>query len=495
MSVAEPVESGVAVVGRSAAEIAAAIRDGRLSAQEAVRSHLERIRELNPVLNALVGVDEDAALARAEAADAARARGECWGPLHGVPFTAKDALETAGMRTTCGVWSLREHRPERDAAVVARLRAGGAILLGKTNVPAFTSDYQTDNRLFGRTQNPWDPGRTPGGSSGGGAAAVAAGLTPLDVGSDVGGSIRLPAHYCGVLGFKPTSRRIPMSGHIPPLPGRRRGLRHLASIGFLARSPRDLRIALELANGPDGRDHTVPPVPLTPARKRSPGELRIAWTSSFPGLPLATAVRGRGDALAAALEAAGAAVRQVEPAGMDLLEICEVYGALFGAEITAVQPEDDQDAERLRRLRETGCPEPYARGYALGFDASVRDYTRLLHRRDDWIERVEAVLAENDAWMCPAAPVPAPPHSARGAPITVDGRAWPYVAQGWYCFPFNLTDHPAVVLPAGFVDGLPCGVQLVGRLWDDAHLLDVADSVADLLGRPPLAMDAPPAGA
>ena len=203
----------------SAHEIAAAIRQREVSASEVVAAHLAHIRTRNPALNALVTLEEEAASRRARLADEALTRGEVWGPLHGVPLTLKDCLAVAGMRTTAGFPPLADYVPSEDATVTARLRAAGAIILGKTNVPVLASDAQTTNPLFGRTNNPWNISRTPGGSSGGAAAAVAAGLVPLEIGSDLGGSIRIPSHFCGVFGLKPTEHRVSIAGHIPDLPG------------------------------------------------------------------------------------------------------------------------------------------------------------------------------------------------------------------------------------------------------------------------------------
>ena len=203
----------------SAQEVAAAIRDRRVSAVEMVDAYLARIARHNPALNAIVTLDEETAHARALEADAALARGENWGPLHGVPVTIKDSFATAGLRTTSGFAPLGNYVPAVDATVVARLRAAGAIVLGKTNLPMLVHGFQSDNAIFGRSNNPWDLERTPGGSTGGGAAALAAGLTALEVGSDYGGSVRIPAHYCGVYSLKPTEHRVPTFGHIPDLPG------------------------------------------------------------------------------------------------------------------------------------------------------------------------------------------------------------------------------------------------------------------------------------
>src|ERR1043165_1190925 len=230
----------------TATEIAAAIRLRRVSALELVEMVLDRIRKYNPMLNAVCTLDEAGARARARQADAALARGELWGPLHGVPMTIKDALETAGVRTTGGYPPLSNHVPRKDATAVARLKAAGAVLIGKTNVPPLSADGRADNPIFGRTNNPWNLERTPGGSTGGGAAAVAAGLSAFDVGSDLAASVRVPAHFCGVFGLKPTEGRISNAGHIPELPGEPRAVRHMNVLGPLTRSIEDLELVTKV---------------------------------------------------------------------------------------------------------------------------------------------------------------------------------------------------------------------------------------------------------
>jgi len=231
-------------VFQTAAQLAGIIRSREASSAEVLEDHLRQIREHNPALNAVVTLDEERALERAREADAALAQGEIWGPLHGVPVTIKDTFETAGLRTTASFKPLADYRPQTDATVVARLRAAGAIILAKTNMPELALDIQSVSPIFGRANNPWDLGRTPGGSTGGGAAAVAAGLSPLEVGSDIGGSIRIPSHFCGLFGFKPTENRVPESGHIPGLPGEPRTVRHMGVFGPLARSVEDLKSRL-----------------------------------------------------------------------------------------------------------------------------------------------------------------------------------------------------------------------------------------------------------
>jgi hypothetical protein len=210
----------------SALDAALAIRAGDVSSVELTNRMLARIARHNPKLNAIVTLTADPALARARAADDARAKGESWGPFHGVPITIKDTYEVNGARTTAGLSVYKDHISPRDAAVVARLKGAGAVILGKTNVPPGAADWQSDNPIFGRSNNPWDLARTPGGSTGGGAAALAAGLSYLEPGSDLAGSIRIPSHFCGVYGHKPTLDLVPLRGHVPPPPGIPAGRRH-----------------------------------------------------------------------------------------------------------------------------------------------------------------------------------------------------------------------------------------------------------------------------
>src|SRR5262249_54085546 len=260
----------------SAGDVARAIRRGDVSSLELTTHLFERIKRFNPRLNAIVTLTEDQALGRAGAADESRARGQWWGPLQGVPCTIKDTFEMAGVRTTAGVSSLSQYVPARNAAVVERYREAGAVIVGKTNVPEWAADWQSYNAVFGASNNPWDVSRTPGGSSGGEAAALAAGLTFLSVGSDIGGSIRVPAHFCGVHGPTPTLGVVPQRGHIPPPPGGPPAAPQMLPVaGPLARSAADLGLQLQVLGGPDGDDARVYRWAPLPARGVSLSDYRI----------------------------------------------------------------------------------------------------------------------------------------------------------------------------------------------------------------------------
>src|SRR5437667_525540 len=242
------------IVFSSTTQLAVAIRAGHVSATEVLEAHLAQIDTHNPALNAIVTMDTERAHERAREADEALARGQVWGPLHGVPFTLKDAHATAGMRTTTGFPPLADYVPKVDSTVTARLKAAGGILIGKTNVHVMLADpAQTNNPIFGRTNNPWNSERTPGGSSGGAAAALAAGMTPFEIGTDLSASIRIPAHFCGVYGLKPTEQRVPLTGLIPGLPTPR-SVRIMSCIGPMARTVDDLALLYAILAGPDGRD-------------------------------------------------------------------------------------------------------------------------------------------------------------------------------------------------------------------------------------------------
>jgi amidase len=467
----------------TAQELAISIRRGQLSAAEILEAHLTQIARYNPQLNAIVTLDEERARARAQEADRALARGEVWGPLHGVPITIKDALETAGIRTTAGFPPLADYVPAQDAPVVARLRAAGAIVLGKTNVPVLSADYRADNPIFGRTNNPWDLRRTPGGSTGGGATALAAGLTTLEIGSDLAGSLRIPAHYCGVCALKPTEHRVPITGHIPEPPGVARGVRHMQTIGPLARSVEDLTLALHLIAGPDGHESEVPPVPLGEVGDRPLNMARFAWTDDFGGVPVTNDTRNALRAFVEELQRSGCQIEQRAPDGFDLATAWETWGEIVLSERAATAPE--QAAERLAALgAEPDSPVALYRGMARGARATIQQYAESLTRRDALIMALEDFLQRWDAFLCPVSVGPAIEHCPFGTPVNVDGREVPYFVAGLaYTCPFNLTGHPVVALPVTLsAEGLPIGLQVVGRRWGEIQLLAIAAQIAKVIG-------------
>lgn len=441
------------LVWMDATRLAEAIRNRETSAIEVVEAHLARIAERNPGLNAIVTLDADGAMDQARARDRAMATGEYAGPLAGVPVLLKDCHATAGMRTTAGSPLLRDYVPDRDGVVARRLRAAGAIVMGKTNVSELLADLQTSNPIFGRTNNPWDHARTPGGSSGGSAAAVAAGLAPLDIGSDIGGSIRVPAHCCGIYGLKPTELRVPNAGHIPDLPGNVRTTRVMNCIGPLARSLDDLDLALRVIAGPDPADPDVPPVPLPAASEPPLESLRIAFAPTFPGLPADAATRDTVEGLARSLERHGARVEERLPE-IDFDEQLTTRAALRAIVRMMIEP-------------------------PAGSAPTAEEYFRLLQRRDEIIGDWERYFATVDALICPVMMTPAFEHRDHREDVLIDGVPASYDLLPGYCRPFNLTGHPVVTVPAGSSpEGLPIGVQLVGARWSESRLLGIARAMA-----------------
>ncbi|HHP7230341.1 MAG TPA: amidase, partial [Xenococcaceae cyanobacterium] len=321
------------IVYATATQLAQMIRDKEVSAVAVLDAYLKQIDKHNAKINAIITLDAAKARTRAKQADEALARGENWGALHGVPITIKDTIETAGLLTTAGYPPLKDYIPSEDATTVARLKAAGAIIFAKTNPAKLAGDYQSKNPLFGQTNNPWDLERTVGGSSGGSASAVAAGFSPLDIGSDVAGSIRVPAHYCGVYGFMPTDRRVPTTGHIPPLPGKPNYIRHMLRIGPLARSVEDLQLCFSLIAGADIRQPEIPPVPLDKPTDKKLSDLRIAWTYGVDFLPISQDTRSCIQTAINCLSDAGCYLEQCNPTDLDWEEALAIYSAFASYEL------------------------------------------------------------------------------------------------------------------------------------------------------------------
>lgn len=478
---------------RTTAEKIAAVT---LTATEVLNECLGRLQLHNSAINAVVTLDSQIKNA-ATLADERAARGDALAPLHGVPVTIKDAFATAYLLTTSSHPPLRTHLPKQDATAVSRLRSAGALIVGKTNLPELASDPQCWSPLFGATNNPWNPSLTSGGSSGGSAAAVAMGFSFLDLGSDIGGSIRIPAAYCGVLGFKATENRIPRTGHIPHLPGRPRSVRHMLSFGVLARHVEDLRLGLDVLSGADGIDLEVPPITPRYPEVRHGRPLRVAWWDDFAGLPLCSRTRRGLLRTVERLQQAGVQVQRCAPVDFDVLQAWRAYGIIAGAEIGLGMPFMERQI-----LRASGGFLPRSqvltRSLVKGMGGSWSRYSHALNARDELIMRLEEFLGSWDAWLCPVAAGTAYPHSRRGKfskppSILVEGEPLPYFeASIGMTSLFSLTGNPVVVMPAGVEDGLPVGLQWVGRRWQDEALLAVCSEVEPMLDgyqRPPLLIE------
>jgi amidase len=442
----------------SASELACRIARRELSAVEALAAQLAIIERRNPSLIAVVSMDVEGARRDAEAADAELARGVSRGPLHGVPITLKDSIDVAGLRTTIGS-PIFDRVADQDATVAARLRAAGAIIFGHSNVTPFLAGFQSDNSIFGSTSNPWNLERTAGGSSGGAAAAVATGMTAFEVGSDLAGSIRLPAHFCGVYGLKTTEHRVPMTGFFRLPPGTPPPLRIITCLGPMARELDDLELVLSLISGPDGIEVDVPPVPLIAEPPVRLDGLRLAFATSMPGTTVGRVMKEQVTRVATQAAQAGARVEERLP-DCDW----EGGGALFG--------------KLLRTLTSVPITE------------SLAWYLAALHERDQYMNACDALFRDVDALLLPAAMMTAFPHCEPGAPLEVDGENEPYFDLTGVLAMANLGGLPALVAPAAAdFEGLPIGVQIVGPRWSETRLLRICrtlESAGILPGfRPP----------
>lgn len=478
------------------------IRNGEMRAIDFLNNCQQQIERHNPAVNALITLDFHGARQTALAIDElpTHSAAETGQALLGVPLTVKDSFCTQGLRTTSSFLPLVNHVPNHDATLVKRLKAAGAVLLGKSNLSELAGDPQCWSPLFGPTRNPWDLGRTPGGSSGGSAAAIAMGFSLLEAGSDIGGSIRIPAAYCGVTALKATENRIPRSGHIPHLPGGLRTVRHMLSFGLLGREVADLQLGFPVICGPDGEDFEVPPVAATKDANRIARPLRIAWWDDFAGTPLCWRTRhALGDAVNK-LQAAGHHVERQYPADFDIEKAWHTFGIIAGGEIGLGMPGLERFFLGLGRHL-LARKSRLSRAFAQGVNCNFQNYNAALASREQLIATLEHFLGEWDVWLCPTAPsVAYPAFQLRKfrppPPLLIDDQPVSYI-EGTLSLttPFSLTGSPVVSLPAGVIDGLPVGLQVIGQRWAEDRLLRDCARMESILGGfrlPPLAARSPP---
>ncbi len=464
---------------------ARAIRRGDVSSVELTKRILDRISQYNSKINAIVTLTPDAALARARAADEARGRGEWWGPFHGVPCTVKDTFATAGVRTTAGATRLSTHVPTKDAVVVERLRDAGAVIVGKTNVPELASDWQSYNAVFGVTNNPWDVSRTPGGSSGGEAAALAAGLTYVSVGSDIAGSIRIPAHFCGVYGHKPTLGVVPFQGHIPPLPGSPPiAPQSLVVAGPLGRSAADLKAILEVLGGPAGDDAKAYRWSLPPSRGSRLSDYRIGFVLDDPVCRVSPDVADVLTQAVDALRKAGVTAEEGWPTGVVPMEQYDTYLYLLYATYGFLLRDDQIDDMRALAAKRDGS---YRSKLAEAWTAPVKSLGAATGRRMAARAVWQEYFRTHDAFLLPTAFMAAFPHDhsnpldARRL-LTPTGQREYYDLLFWISFA-TLTGLPATTAPVGVTRaGLPVGLQIIGPYLEDATPIDIAGKLADVTG-------------
>ena len=452
------------ILHASARQMARAVRSKKLSSFELVQAHLDRIAAVNDRLNAVVQLAAERALAEARQADRALARGEIRGPLHGVPFTLKDAIEAEGLISTGGTAGRASYVPPQDAAVVRRLRAAGAILLGKTNCPELGWAWESDNLIYGRTNNPYDLSLSPGGSSGGESAIIAAAGSPFGLGSDAGGSVRFPAHATGISSIKPTSGRVPRTGHFPGPGG---PLDALWQIGPLARWVEDLELVLAVISGPDGHDAAIVPMPLGKTRAVTAKKLRVAFFTdngiASPDAEISESVRRAAQVLAEA----GASVEEACPPQIE--QTFNIFRGLFCADAgagleallkmagtTRFHPLMEQ---ALNMQRQNGC--------------SMAEYGALVVR---WDALRSAMLAFMQRYNVLLSPVSSQIEM-------VHGSTYDRLSSFSYTMTYNLTGWPAAVVRAGTSRrGMPIGVQLAARPWEEHVALAAAQLIEGAFG-------------
>jgi amidase len=450
------------LIFRSAVEAAELVRRGRVSARELTEAVLGRIETVDPEVNAIAELRGEEALQEAAAADQAVAASTELGRLHGVPMTVKESFNIAGLRTTWGNPAFRDYVSDWDATVVARLRQAGAIIIGKTNVHEMLADFgQTANDLYGVTNNPWDLTRTPGGSSGGGAAALAAGMTFLEYGSDLVGSIRIPASFCGVYGLKPSVGTAPLTGFQLPGPAPAPSeMTYMSAVGPLGRSAADLRAALEATAGPEAPLGHAYSWHLAPPRHARLANFRVGVVFDDAHAPVSSEVSRLLSDAVDAVARNGPTITEGWPDGIDPVDEAESFGYHVGLFFAFQEPEKQFE----------------------GLGAFIEQENRRMSARAAW----SSYFTRVDVFLCPANFTPAFPHDTRPFDertiATPEGER-PYTNQPFWISHASLPGLPAVVAPIGrTADGLPVGVQIVGPLHEDDTALVFAELLADVVG-------------
>ncbi|WP_413808560.1 amidase [Streptomyces sp. OE57] len=471
----------------TAEKLATALSAGEVTSAELTDEAIARIERDDKAINAICVPDFDRARAAARDADQARARGEDR-PLLGIPVTVKESYDIAGLPTTWGMPPHRNYIPAEDAVQVSRLKAAGAVVLGKTNVPMGLQDVQSFNEIYGTTNNPWDHGRTPGGSSGGSAAALASGFGALSIGSDIAGSLRTPAHFCGVYAHKPTLGLAANRGMVPPTAPALPAEPDLAVVGPMARTARDLTLLLDVMAGPDpltlGVAHDVT---LPPARHERLRDFRVLVLDDHPLIPTASAVRAGVNRVADALTDGGARVERHSPLLPDLTEAAVLYTQLLFSGFSGRFPLEAYEQLRTHAAELNADDQSLDAALLRGMAFSHRDWIEADSRRELHRHGWRRLFAEFDAVVCPITPTPAFPHDhnpdLRERRLDIDGVEYPYLDQLVWAGVATMPGLPATAIPTGrSPEGLPVGVQLIGPMYEDRTPLRLAELLEQKIG-------------
>jgi amidase len=455
-----------------AAAMAANIRQKKISPVELVEAHLVRIAALNSKLNAFVQIDVDGARRQARAAETAVMRGDMPGPLHGVPLSIKSSMDVAGLRSESGTRLRAGHVATNDAPLVARLKAAGAVILGVTNSPELLMAWETDNALYGRTNNPWDLSRTPGGSSGGEAAAIASGCSAGGMGSDGGGSIRVPAHFSGICGLKPTPGRIPATGHFPTSVG---PFALIGVVGPMARTVGDVKALFEVMQGPDDGDTSSAPVPVRWPSESDLKKIRVGYFEDDGRTPVTAETRAAVQTAVKLLKSAGFEVVPFRPEGLERARQLwwKFFGTAGGMLLGPMTKGHEEELSTiLKEFNSWVADEPPHTGESL-LEAWIG--------RDEVRAQVFAQMREYPVLLCPVAAIPAFRHGERS--WSIDGQTVKYLDAWSYTEWFNLLGTPAVVVPVSQAsEGLPIGVQISAGPWQEELALRVAEELEKARG-------------
>jgi amidase len=477
------------MIGRakSIADVVNEVASGCVLSTELTHRCLQRIDRLNSRVNAVVTLNHHS-LEVAREIDRSSIRDKY---LFGIPFSVKDAFKTAGIRTTSSHRPLASYVPDVNAVAVDMLLRSGGVLIGKTNLPELAGDPQCRSPLFGVTNNPWDLNRTSGGSSGGSAVSVALGFSWLDLGSDFAGSIRIPASFCGVVGFKASEGRISSDGHIPPLPGSVSTVSRMLSFGLLTRRVEDAGIGLRVLTSHDQELSILPREVRSPPATQGQ-QLKFAFWDDFDGLPLCTRTRETLKKTAADLVRAGHKIERKRPEGFHFESLWHAFGVIAGAEAGFVS---NRLARSVLSMLATFPPknQPIVRGLLAGLSLRPIAYENALRVRQCAIDQLEDFMANYDAWILPTTPCVAYQHLHRFesfglSKIRFDGHSLPYIEGAFGCTsPFSLTGSPVLSIPCSVIDGIPVGLQFVGRRMQDQRLVEVCTLVEEIIGgyRPP----------
>jgi amidase len=459
----------------SATELAQGLRERRYGSRELLDMYLRRVEQLDPRINAVVVKDFERARAAADAADAAIARGQVLGPLHGLPMTVKESFDVAGLPTTWANPAFRDNVAKCDAEAVRRLKAAGAVVFGKTNTPPMLADWQSFNELYGTTNNPWDLARTPGGSSGGSAAVLAAGLAGFEYGSDIGGSLRIPAHFCGVYAHKPTWGVVPPAGHWLGAGPRT----DISVVGPMGRSAADLQLGLDLTAGADGAEARAWKLQLPACPHKAPRDFRVAVMLDCEPSPVDGEVQAAVEAVARHLEREGAKVSWTARPDLDFAAVSRDATLLIRATTSGRMPAADYERYVAERAALDPADDRYPARFARGIAATHRDWLQAHMRRYAMQQAWERFFQDFDVLLCPPAATVAFQHD-HSQPrherlVPVNGRMLPSIDQVFWAGLAGISYLPATVAPAGRSrGGLPIGVQIVGAQYADTTCIALA---------------------